>query len=96
MKTYIDTLGIAAALTCLNSATDLVDLDTEQTLTTLTALTTLEASVYIGTEKINTLFAYVDSLTDEQLAEFSTKLDDKTNDLSDAKVKTYTLGKNNG
>lgn len=96
MKTYVDTLGLAVALLCLNSASGSVDLDEEQTTTILSAVTTIQLSVSIDVEKINTLHAYVDSLTDEQLAEFSTKLDDKANDLSDAKVKTYTLGKING
>ena len=69
---------------------------TDETSTILTATSFISAmnNENVDMEKINTTVSYIESLSDDELASLTVKLDKKEESLKE--VKTYRLKKYNG
>ena len=65
------------------------EVENSQITTLATATSILSRSVDFRTEKLNTTLSYIESLSDDELARLTSKLETKEDELE--KVKTYKL-----
>lgn len=88
IRTYFDTLVLSATSSTISTALQ-NEVENSQITTLATATSILSRSVDFRTEKLNTTLSYIESLSDDELARLTSKLETKEEELE--KVKTYKL-----
>lgn len=88
IRTYFDTLVLSATSSTTSTAF-LNEVENSQITTLATATSILSRSVDFRTEKLNVTLSYIESLSDDELARLTSKLETKEEELE--KVKTYKL-----
>ncbi len=88
IRTYFDTLVLSATSSTTSTALQ-NEVENSQITTLATATSILSRSVDFRTEKLNTTLSYIESLSDDELARLTSKLETKEEELE--KVKTYKL-----
>lgn len=86
IRTYFDTLVLSATSSTTSTALQ-NEVENSQITTLATATSILSRSVDFRTEKLNTTLSYIESLSDDELARLTSKLETKEEELE--KVKTY-------
>lgn len=88
IRTYFDTLVLSATSSTTSTALQ-NEVENSQIITLATATSILSRSVDFRTEKLNVTLSYIESLSDDELARLTSKLETKEEELE--KVKTYKL-----
>ncbi len=88
IRTYFDTLVLSATSSTISTALQ-NEVENSQITTLATATSILSRSVDFRTEKLNVTLSYIESLSDDELARLTSKLETKEEELE--KVKTYKL-----
>lgn len=88
IRTYFDTLVLSATSSTTSTALQ-NEVENSQITTLATATSILSRSVDFRTEKLNVTLSYIESLSDDELAILTSKLETKEEELE--KVKTYKL-----
>ena len=86
--TYFDTFSLSTSLSTTSTALE-NEVENSQITTLATATSILARSVDVKAEKMNMAVSYIESLSDDELARLTTKLETKQTELE--KEKTYTL-----
>ena len=87
-RTYFDTFSPSTSLSTTSTALE-NEVENSQITTLATATSILARSVDVKAEKMNMAVSYIESLSDDELARLTTKLETKQTELE--KEKTYTL-----
>ena len=87
-RTYFDTFSLSTSLSTTSTALE-NEVENSQITTLATATSILARSVDVKAEKMNMAVSYIESLSDDELARLTTKLETKQTKLE--KEKTYTL-----
>lgn len=87
-RTYFDTFSLSTSLSTTSTALE-NEVENLQITTLATATSILARSVDVKAEKMNMAVSYIESLSDDELARLTTKLETKQTELE--KEKTYTL-----
>ncbi|MDD6244820.1 MAG: hypothetical protein PUB03_04085 [bacterium] len=87
-RTYFDTFSLSTSLSTTSTALE-NEVENSQITTLATATSILARSVDVKAEKMNMAVSYIESLSDDELARLTTKLETKQTELE--KEKTYTL-----
>ena len=87
-RTYFDTFTLSTSLSTTSTALE-NEVENSQITTLATATSILARSVDVKAEKMNMAVSYIESLSDDELARLTTKLETKQTELE--KEKTYTL-----
>lgn len=88
IRTYFDTLVLSSTSSTISTALQ-NEVENSQITTLATATSILSRSVDFRTEKLNVTLSYIESLSDDELARLTSKLETKEEELE--KVKTYKL-----
>lgn len=87
-RTYFDTFAMSTSLSTTSTALE-NEVENSQ-ITTLAIVTSILArSVDVKAEQMNMAVSYIEALTDDELANLTTKLETKQTELENGK--TYTL-----
>lgn len=87
-RTYFDTFSLSTSLSTTSTALE-NEVENSQITTLATATSILARSVDVKAEKMNMAVSYIESLSDDELARLTTKLETKQTEFE--KEKTYTL-----
>lgn len=87
-RTYFDTFSLSTSLSTTSTALE-NEVENSQITTLAIATSILARSVDVKAEKMNMAVSYIESLSDDELARLTTKLETKQTELE--KEKTYTL-----
>lgn len=88
IRTYFDTLALSATSSTTSTALQ-NEVENSQITTLATATSILSRSVDVKAEQMNITLSYIESLSDDELARLTSKLETKEEELE--KVKTYKL-----
>lgn len=87
-RTYFDTFAMSTSLSTTYTALE-NEVENSQIITLATATSILARSVDVKAEQMNMAVSYIEALTDDELANLTTKLETKQTELENGK--TYTL-----
>lgn len=87
-RTYFDTFAMSTSLSTTSTALE-NEVENSQIATLATATSILARSVDVKAEQMNMAVSYIEALTDDELANLTTKLETKQTELENGK--TYTL-----
>ena len=88
IRTYFGTLALSATSSTTSTALQ-NEVENSQITTLATATSILSRSVDVKAEQMNITLSYIESLSDDELARLTSKLETKEEELE--KVKTYKL-----
>lgn len=87
-RTYFDTFAMSTSLSTTYTALE-NEVENSQITTLATATSILARSVDVKAEQMNMAVSYIEALTDDELANLTTKLETKQTELENGK--TYIL-----